>query len=153
MADVLLDDFFRQAEAKRAGTSDLGAELRFTHAEEIIPLAALMGLPGSTEPATPGEPYTYGDDSWRGAAVAPLGANIQWDVFRKGERYLVRMSLQRAGDGLQDRMPSDRRRQRVLRPRRTGAVLRARLTPGHPRGISPRHSRRTCRRSPPCAPR
>ncbi|MGW7523754.1 histidine-type phosphatase [Streptomyces sp. NPDC054783] len=91
MAGVLLDDFFRQVEAKRAGTSDLGAELRFTHAEEIIPLAALMGLPGSTEPATPGEPYTYADNSWRGASVAPLGANIQWDVYEKDGRYLVRM--------------------------------------------------------------
>lgn len=91
MADVLLDDFFRQAEAKRAGTSDLGAELRFSHAEEIIPLAALMGLPGSTEPAAPDEPYTYAGNSWRGASVSPLGANIQWDVFAKGDRYLVRM--------------------------------------------------------------
>ncbi|GAA3064068.1 histidine-type phosphatase [Streptomyces glomeratus] len=91
MAGVLLDDLFKQVEAKRAGTSDLGAELRFTHAEEIIPLAALMGLPGSTEPATPGEPYTYADNPWRGASVAPLGANIQWDVFKKGDRYLVRM--------------------------------------------------------------
>ncbi|MEV6835464.1 histidine-type phosphatase [Streptomyces sp. NPDC051133] len=91
MADVLLDDFFRQVEAKRAGTSDLGAELRFTHAEEIIPLAALMGLPGSTEPATPGEPYTYADNPWRGASVAPLGANIQWDVYERNGRYLVRM--------------------------------------------------------------
>ncbi|MGW2643445.1 histidine-type phosphatase [Streptomyces sp. NPDC001393] len=91
MAGVLLDDFFRQVEAKRAGTSDLGAELRFTHAEEIIPLAALMGLPGSTKPATPGEPYTYADNPWRGASVAPLGANIQWDVYEKDGRYVVRM--------------------------------------------------------------
>ncbi|MES9519479.1 histidine-type phosphatase [Streptomyces capoamus] len=91
MADVLLDDFFRQAEAKRAGTSDLGAELRFSHAEEIIPLAALMGLPGSTRPAEPGRAYTYADNPWRGADVSPLGANIQWDVFAKGDRYLVRM--------------------------------------------------------------
>ncbi|MEU2716885.1 histidine-type phosphatase [Streptomyces sp. NPDC007205] len=91
MAGVLLDDFFQQAEAKRAGTSELGAELRFTHAEEIIPLAALMGLPGSTGPATPGEAYTYAGNPWRGASVAPLGANIQWDVFRRGDRYLVRM--------------------------------------------------------------
>ncbi|MFF7973320.1 histidine-type phosphatase [Streptomyces sp. NPDC007905] len=91
MAGVLLDDFFTQAEAKRAGTGDLGAELRFTHAEEIIPLAALMGLPGSTRPATPGEPYTYAGNPWRGASVSPLGANIQWDLFRKGDRYLVRM--------------------------------------------------------------
>ncbi|MCD7444492.1 histidine phosphatase family protein [Streptomyces lincolnensis] len=91
MAGVLLDDLFRQVEAKRAGTSDLGAELRFTHAEEIIPLAALMGLPGSTEGATTARPYTYADNPWRGASVAPLGANIQWDVFRRGSTYLVRM--------------------------------------------------------------
>jgi hypothetical protein len=91
MADVLLDDFFKKAEAKRDGTSDLGAELRFTHAEEIIPLAALMGLPGSTQGVTAEHPYTYADNAWRGAAVAPLGSNIQWDVYRKGSTYLVRM--------------------------------------------------------------
>ncbi|KUN73386.1 histidine acid phosphatase [Streptomyces canus] len=91
MAGVLLDDFFEKVEAKRAGTSDLGAELRFTHAEEIIPLAALMGLPGSTQGATASKPYTYATNAWRGAAVAPLGSNIQWDVFRKGGTYLVRM--------------------------------------------------------------
>ncbi|WP_405873006.1 MULTISPECIES: histidine-type phosphatase [unclassified Streptomyces] len=91
MADVLLDDFFKQVEAKKAGTSTLGAELRFTHAEEIIPLAALMGLPGSTKAATPGVPYTYGNNPWRGADVASLASNIQWDVYRKGDHYLVRM--------------------------------------------------------------
>ncbi|GGW38293.1 lipoprotein [Streptomyces lucensis JCM 4490] len=91
MAGVLLDDLFQQVEAKRAGTSDLGAELRFTHAEELVPLAALMGLPGSTRPATPGSPYTYSGNPWRGADVSPLGANIQWDVFEKDGRYLVRM--------------------------------------------------------------
>ena len=53
MADVLLDDFFQQAEAKRDGTSKLGAELRFTHAEEIIPLAALMGSPAARRPSPP----------------------------------------------------------------------------------------------------
>ncbi|MET7482977.1 histidine-type phosphatase [Streptomyces sp. NPDC005538] len=91
MADVLLDDFFKKVEAKRDGTSDLGAELRFTHAEEIIPLAALMGLPGSTQGVTVERPYTYASNAWRGAAVAPLGSNIQWDVYRKGSTYLVRM--------------------------------------------------------------
>ncbi|MEV0736164.1 histidine-type phosphatase [Streptomyces sp. NPDC050549] len=91
MAGVLLDDFFKKVEAKRDGTSDLGAELRFTHAEEIIPLAALMGLPGSTQAVTAEHPYTYATNSWRGATVAPLGSNIQWDVYRKGSTYLVRM--------------------------------------------------------------
>ncbi|MEV5900066.1 histidine-type phosphatase [Streptomyces sp. NPDC052127] len=91
MADVLLDDFFRQVEAKRSGTGNLGAELRFTHAEEIIPLAALMGLPGSTKPVTEARPYTYASNPWRGADVAPLGSNIQWDVYEKNGRFLVRM--------------------------------------------------------------
>ncbi len=91
MAGVLLDDFFEQVETKREGTNDKGAELRFTHAEEIIPLAALMGLPGSTKPVSPQRPYTYKDNPWRGADVSPLGTNIQWDVFAKGDRYLVRM--------------------------------------------------------------
>ncbi|GAA3080637.1 hypothetical protein GCM10020000_78120 [Streptomyces olivoverticillatus] len=54
MANVLLDDLFAQTEAKAAGTSHNGAVLRFTHAEEIEPLAVLLNLPGSTKPAQPG---------------------------------------------------------------------------------------------------
>ncbi|MEU6222462.1 histidine-type phosphatase [Streptomyces sp. NPDC047042] len=91
MAGVLLDDFFKKAETagnSAPGPNTLGAELRFTHAEEIIPLAALMGLPGSTQGATPERPYTYGDNPWRGAAVAPMASNIQWDVFRKSDTTL-----------------------------------------------------------------
>ncbi|MER6303712.1 histidine-type phosphatase [Kitasatospora sp. NPDC001539] len=97
MAGVLLDDLLAQARAKADGTSDNGAVLRFTHAEEIEPLAALMGLPGSTEPADPDEPYTYANNPWRGAEVSPMGANIQWDLFAKPSsagrpaKYLVRM--------------------------------------------------------------
>lgn len=98
MAQVLLDDLFQQAEAKAGGTSRNGAVLRFTHAEEIEPLAALMGLPGSTEPAAPDEPFDYRSNPWRGARVSPMAANIQWDLFTKdaGGRgkspaHLVRM--------------------------------------------------------------
>ncbi|MFJ8627008.1 histidine-type phosphatase [Kitasatospora sp. NPDC093550] len=100
MAGVLLDDLLAQATAKADGSSDKGAVLRFTHAEEIEPLAALMGLPGSTEPAEPagsGEPYSYRNNPWRGAEVAPMAANIQWDLFAntpadgRPATYLVRM--------------------------------------------------------------
>ncbi|MFJ9775477.1 histidine-type phosphatase [Kitasatospora sp. NPDC101157] len=97
MADVLSSDLLAQAQAKANGTSTNGAVLRFTHAEEIEPLAALLGLPGSTEPAEPGQPYSYRNNPWRGADVAPMAANIQWDLFANnsadGEpaRYLVRM--------------------------------------------------------------
>ncbi|MFI0899313.1 histidine-type phosphatase [Streptomyces sp. NPDC020983] len=105
MADVLLDDLFAQAEAKADGTSDKGAVLRFTHAEEIEPLAVLLQLPGSTQAADadPAHPYTYRNNTWRGADVAPMAANVQWDLYagtpaggkghqgRGGTEYLVRM--------------------------------------------------------------
>ena len=91
MAGVLLDDMFASLDAKVAGTSPLAAELRFTHAEEIFPLAALLQLPGSTQQQPVGTPYTYADNPFRGAQVAPMGANIQWDLFRSGDTYLVRM--------------------------------------------------------------
>ncbi len=50
-----------------------------------------MGLPGSTEQVTEDKPYTYAGNAWRGAEVAPLGSNIQWDVYEKNGRWLVRM--------------------------------------------------------------
>jgi hypothetical protein len=91
MANVLLDDMFAQLDAKRDGTSNLAAELRFTHAEEIFPLATLLQLPGSTKQLPAGTVFTYANDPFRGAQIAPMGANIQWDMFKKGNSYLVRM--------------------------------------------------------------
>jgi hypothetical protein len=91
MADVLLDDMFAQVQDKANGTSQLDAVLRFTHAEEIFPLATLLGLPGSTRQLPAGTEFSYANDPFRGADVAPMAANIQWDVFRDGSTYLVRM--------------------------------------------------------------
>ena len=91
MAGVLLDDLFAQAVAKANGTGTAGAVLRFTHAEEVEPLAVLLGLPGSTKAAGPEHPYTYGNNPWRGATVAPMAANIQWDLYAGHGDHLVRM--------------------------------------------------------------
>ena len=74
MAVVLLDDMFAQIQAKVDSTSQLIAVLRFTHAEEIFPLATLLGLPGSTEQEPAGTEHTYADNPFRGANVAPMAA-------------------------------------------------------------------------------
>ena len=76
----------------RAEGGDVAAEYRFGHAETIIPLAALLRLPGSEKAIPADELYSWENSAWRGDKVAPMGANIQWDAFQNehGET-LVRM--------------------------------------------------------------
>lgn len=76
----------------RADGGDIAAEYRFGHAETIIPLAALLKLPGSEKGIPADELYSWENSDWRGDKVAPMGANIQWDAFQNehGET-LVRM--------------------------------------------------------------
>lgn len=76
----------------RAKGGDIAAEYRFGHAETIIPLAAMLRLPGSEKAIPADELYSWENSAWRGDKVAPMGANIQWDAFQNehGET-LVRM--------------------------------------------------------------
>ncbi|MBF4623005.1 histidine-type phosphatase [Clavibacter sp. VKM Ac-2872] len=91
MATPLLDDFLDSMDARLAGSAT-AATFRFAHAETIIPFAALIGLPGSTQPVTPEAPYAYATNAWRGETVTPMAANVQWDVYRDATgRAIVRM--------------------------------------------------------------
>lgn len=77
---------------ERAQGGTIAAEYRFGHAETIIPLAALLKLPGSEKGVPADEVMTYENSQWRGDKVAPMGANIQWDAFQNDEGVtLVRM--------------------------------------------------------------
>jgi hypothetical protein len=87
MSQALLDDFFAEGDAIAAGNLAHAAKLRFTHAEIIMPFATRLGLAGPQIAAA--DTYTYADSLWRGANIAPLAANIQWDMVRNSTGTLL----------------------------------------------------------------
>ena len=82
MARTLKEDFLQEADTVAAGNLAHRAKLRFAHAETIIPFAALLQLPRMSEPLPAALLYSYANSPWRGATVAPMAANIQWDMYR-----------------------------------------------------------------------
>jgi hypothetical protein len=89
---ALRDDFFTEVDAIARGDLSHGAKLRFTHAEAIIPLATAMGLKTVVGALPAAQTYSYDNSSWRGLYVAPMAANMQWDVYRDaGGNVLVKM--------------------------------------------------------------
>lgn len=92
MAQVLVDDFFNSIKQLQGNVSPLAAKLRFSHAEVVIPFVTLLQLPGSNQAVTAEQPYRYDNNPWRGETIAPMAANIQWDVYRDAhQHYLVKM--------------------------------------------------------------
>ena len=92
MAQVLQDDFFTALDVLHGSGRRFVARLRFTHAEIVIPFAALMRLPDSDQQVPVDETYTYEDNPWRGAVVSPYAVNVQWDAYEDaGGQLLVRM--------------------------------------------------------------
>ncbi|MGL4224862.1 MAG: histidine-type phosphatase [Vibrio sp.] len=96
IAKPLLKDMFNQVEAVANGQQAYPhvAKLRFAHAEQIMPLAALLKVTGSTQQADPNILYSQQNNEWRGGWVTPYSANIQWDVYKNsanGSETLVKM--------------------------------------------------------------
>lgn len=92
MAQTLMDDFVQEVDAAAGATGTHRAALRFAHAETVIPFAALMQIAGMSTPLPMLSLYTYANSAWRGATVAPMAANVQWDVYRNsGGTVVLRM--------------------------------------------------------------
>jgi len=89
----LLEDFLNEVDAIQARNLSHAAKLRFSHAEALIPFVALLGVPGASEPLPSGQPYSHDHSPWRAAQVAPLAANVQWDVFRNAQGALLLRAL------------------------------------------------------------
>ncbi|MBC3918391.1 histidine-type phosphatase [Undibacterium sp. CY18W] len=92
MAGTLLKDFFDEVDAIAKGDMSHAAKLRFAHAETVIPMAAILGIKTMSEQQPRNIPYSYESNPWRGEKVAPMAANIQWDVYRNAQGHtLVKM--------------------------------------------------------------
>lgn len=89
MSDVLLEDFLSGLEGVSTGETTQAANFRFAHAETVLPLAVLLQLPGSETQVPEGEAYSYETNPFRAALVAPMAANIQWDVFQNNENHVI----------------------------------------------------------------
>ena len=95
MAKPLLTEFFSSTSELIEAKSNVTANLRFAHAETIIPLATLLQIPDFSDEAVHlSDTYTYENNWWRGDNVAPMAANIQWEIYRHEDNHqqiLVRM--------------------------------------------------------------
>jgi len=88
IAKPLLKDMFNEVEAvaNNSQTVKHVAKLRFAHAEQMMPLAALLHVKGSTQAAEPNVLYSQQNNEWRGGWVTPYSANIQWDVYKNSDQ-------------------------------------------------------------------
>lgn len=95
MAKPLLHDFFSSIDAYLQSESSTSVHLRFAHAETLIPFVTLLQIPNySDRTSPPDETYTHENNPWRGDLIAPMAANLQWEVYQHAdepERMLVRM--------------------------------------------------------------
>jgi len=102
MAQGLLNDFFNEVDAIAKGTLAVGAKLRFTHAEILVPFTSILGLKSIFVQMPKAETYTYAASSpwngslvaptpspWRDEIVGPMASNVQWEVYSDGNGGLV----------------------------------------------------------------
>ncbi|WCT14635.1 histidine-type phosphatase [Mucilaginibacter jinjuensis] len=91
IAVPLLINFIKTTDEFIAG-GKYTAQLRFAHAETIIPFSALLGIEAANKST---KDLTRINKDWQAAQVAPLSSNIQWILYKKANSsdYLVKILL------------------------------------------------------------
>ncbi|TVP42963.1 MAG: histidine-type phosphatase, partial [Gemmatimonadales bacterium] len=97
-ARVLVADMLDRIEGWLADEFPYPVTLRFSHAQALMPLAAFLGIEGSSEGADPDVPFDYDTSTWRAAIASPMSANVQWDVFTNDEGVTLIRMLHQEGE-------------------------------------------------------
>lgn len=92
IASELIMDIITRADAALDGSNPVAADLRFGHAETLMPLLSLLRLPGCYYMTN------YFDTvarNWQDFNVVPMAANLQLVFFKakRSDRYYVRIDL------------------------------------------------------------
>lgn len=92
IASRLVLDIINKADAAIDGSNQADADLRFGHAETVMPLVSLLRLPGCYYMTNYFD--TVGQH-WKDFHVVPMAANVQFIFFKakKSGRYYVRTDL------------------------------------------------------------
>ncbi len=97
-AEALVRDMVERVEAFLAGGSSHPVTVRFSHAQALMPLAAYLGIEGSSEEVAPDQLYRYETHPWRAALASPMSANVQWDVYRNDPGVILVRMLHQEGE-------------------------------------------------------
>lgn len=84
---ALLENFIETSE-KAIKNREIAANLRFAHAETIIPFASLLKIDFASKQTNN---FNEVQDIWKDYIVSPMGANIQWIFYSNNEDILVKM--------------------------------------------------------------
>jgi len=88
-ADALFADMLAQA---MADPPEVLASFRFTHAQVMMPVATWLRLEHAWPGTEPGRLFQYDTHAWRSAEIAPMSANLQWEIWHNDQdQRLLRM--------------------------------------------------------------
>lgn len=91
-ARALLEDMMNETAKLATEPQGYLATLRFSHAQALMPFAALLGIENASEALPADTLYSYASSPWRAADVSPMAANMQWDIYRNAQgELLIRM--------------------------------------------------------------
>lgn len=85
IAKPLLENFIKTSDEAIANMN-ISADLRFAHAETVIPFVSIMEIEGMSQKQ---DDISKVYETWNGSKVSPMAANIQWVFYKNDEGDII----------------------------------------------------------------